>query len=341
MKTKTTMNDELKARIPALVWMGLLWGGVAVAEMELWTSTAGTTLEARFAGLEGDMVLLEAGQGDVRRVRLDLLQPGDQERARRLASAITKAAREDNPDHWLPVWGREPYPDAFAVFQDPAFDFVIRGDGQGILFIKNAHGQTLRPGIRIGQFRIHYRKPGNPRVFPRPVVELTEAPAAPVLNPKDLVLKGVAEDQVRFERRYRYQPGNVQIDFEFSEPRNQRFPALVNMPVQFARTGPRDEDEDLEKRLEVVGTWSMVVHHDRRQTEFNFRDSFERFPENAERIVIRGPWDQRELTLTFTGATPNLQRYPLSPLFRGFGLLSRIGGPQAPGNRMSMTFSVK
>lgn len=94
MKNKTTMNAKLKARILALVWMCLLWGGVAVAEMEIWTSTAGTTLDARFAGLEGDMVVLEAGPGDVRRVRLDLLQPGDQERARRLASAMTEAARE-------------------------------------------------------------------------------------------------------------------------------------------------------------------------------------------------------------------------------------------------------
>lgn len=133
----------------------------------------------------------------------------------------------------------------------------------------------------------------------------------------------------------------MQIDFEFSDPRNQRFPTLVNIPVQVTRTGPLDDDEDLEKRLEVVGTWSMVVHHERRQTVFNFRDSFERFPGNAERIVIRGPWDQRELTLTFSGVTPNLQCYPLNPLHRGFGLLSRIGGAQTPGNRMSMTFSVK
>ncbi len=341
------MKKQIKSKwitsIRIAGWAGVffLWGGLAIAETHTWTSTAGTQLEAKFAGIEGEEVLLEREGGDVLRVRMEQLQSADRERARRLTAERLEAARAENPNLWLPVLGQAPHPNAFAVFEDPAFDFVILGDGQGVLLIKDSDGNILRPGIRLGQFGVIYRQPGKRGMITRRVMEVTEGGDAPVRNPQNLVLKGMLEDEVRFERRYRFQPGGIEIDFELNDPRNLRFPSHVNIPIQFARTGPLDNDPDLEPRLAELSSWTMTVHHERRETVYNYRNSFEGFPRNIDRMVIRGPWGERELTLSFPSLSPSLQRYPLSPLHRGFGLLMRTGGPQPTTNRMSMSFSVK
>lgn len=314
----------------------------ARADMTAWTSVSGAQLEARLVRVEGDLVILQPVEGPEMDIRLDFLIESDQARVRLVAPpADPEADNDEDSKNWLPVWGVDPYPDAFAVYQDPLFDFVILGNGAGRLFIKDDAGNIIRPAIWVGGFGLDHGKPGANRRFGRPVVGVDTPNLRPVRNPQKLILAGTAQDEVTFERTYTYERGSIKAEFRFDDPRNIEFRSSAIAGVRFHRAVPQEMKPDSEEAEALFSQWTTTVHHAAGRTAFNYWQSMQRFPPKITRIVATGPWGSREVTVTYLGVEAAGRVYAGMPLWNGYGFIARTGGPRPSDRRIGLQISVK
>jgi hypothetical protein len=248
---------------------------------------------------------------------------------------------DENSGRWLPVWGVDPYPDAFAVYQDPLFDFVILGKGGGRLFLKDDAGNVVRPPIWVGGFGLDYSKPKTVKRFGRSVIRTDPPNLRPVRNPATLTISGVAEDDVKFERTYTYTRGSIRAEFRFDDPRNIEFRSTGIAGVRFNRMVPQGMQADSEEAKALFTQWTTTVHHAGGRTSFNYWQSVQRFPVKIDKIVVAGPWGSREVTIQYSGAQATGTIYRGMPLWRGFRFAARTGGPRPSDRRMGVQISVK
>lgn len=330
------MSISSALRYSLCLWMLLLGSKGMAAEISTWTSSSGAQVEARFVGIDGDsLVVLEQEDGKQLSIPLHLLSEADQARVQDLIPEEEASEEEDfstkarNP--WLPVFESGPYTGNFVVYDSPLYLFLMDGAGASIFYLKDNAGELVGPSIPMRGFRIHYVAPneskeGKISSFSRPVEKLTGPAVHPMMNPTTFVLNGLFQDQVVFKKTYTFTKTSVAIDFEITDPRDIQYPSRGGETgFKFPASADIANDVEQVERKKILDGWDLSLYpasgsKSSRPVVIPYWEAVQHRPQDIERAVMKGPWGERKLTVTFRGQPGRAGLYQGKSLWEGFSM---------------------
>ncbi len=282
----------------------LMVATVGYAELSVWTSVSGAELEARFVGIENEQVILQPEEGDEAVIRLNLLVPADQARARELQASrdptdadTDDADDDDDGQARLPVLRDGPGEGQHAYYSHAHFDAWVRPNGR--LYI-----HPKEEGERVGRAFF---------VRPRVIETVSGHPSArvydfldyqaPTANPRTVSFKVLArrdDKELTYQVEYTFDQNTICSTIEIVEPRRSdrsfrashsfRFPRVENIPAAMPQTERVQllEPHILRWRSTGGGGWQEENFYDARTLRGRVDDA-----------EISGPWGER--VVNFSG----------------------------------------
>lgn len=287
----------IKSFIFILALIGMM-GGVrcsAQAEVTTWTSASGAQVEARFVGVEGDLVILQPEEGDEVVIRITLLSSADQVRARELATAAgqqVETETEDDSEGGLPALTEGPGRGHHAYYSHAHFDAWVARNGR--LYIHPKHN-----GQRVG--RSFYIRPrvienvgGNPTARFIGFVDSGQ----PAQQPQTVSFTAQAhrrDTDLTYRVEYTFEQNRICVATEIVEPRRSErsFSAWSDVRVGPIENIPAAMPQAERVKLLEPHTLRWRTANDRRWRENNFYDA-KSLRGRVDDAEITGPWGPRK-----------------------------------------------
>ncbi len=330
----SSMNTRMLAA--TLLLVGASW--FARADVTTWTSASGAQVEARFVGMERDQVILQPAAGDEVVIRINLLIPEDQVRARELHGAGAPAAAEDDEDDEddgprLPTLARGPGEGRHAYYEHANFDAWVARSGR--LYI-----HPKENGQRVGR-AFHVRPRPVEQIYGRPSARLEEfvehGPAAQ--QPQTVTYTARArrdEAELTYTVEFTFTGNRICVAAEITAPRRKERDFNAWSTFRFDRVESIPAEMPQAERVKLL-EGNMLRYRSRGGrgwNEQNFYDTTS-LRGQVDRAEISGPWGGR--TITFDGEnrrdgnTTTMWNYSGRPLNDGFSFIHQVDLGQRAG----------
>lgn len=295
------------------------------AELNVWTSVSGTELEARFVGIENEQVILQPVEGDEVVIRLNLLVPTDQIRARELQADLSTAQADadgDDGEARLPTLADGPGRGHHAYYTHAHFDAWVRSNGR--LYI-----HPKENGARVGQ-----------PIFVRQVIfeQVSGQPSArvydfldfnpPTVNPRNVTFEVLAkrdDKELTYTVEYTFEQNRVCASVEIISPRRSDRSFRARNTFRFGRVEEIPADMPQAERIQLLehNVFRWRGGSARGWREDNFYDSLT-LRGSIDDAEITGPWGARVVTFRGenrrSGNRTRVSNYSGRPLNDGYWL---------------------
>lgn len=191
MRTLPTLLAAISLATPALAQL---------SDTLTWTSTAGSSLEAKLLSVEDDELTLLTTAGKRLKLRTSQLDPDSLKQL----DSLTGGETQQN-EGWLPTFTSGPMKGTYAYFQNESYEARVTQRGTVQIFVK-------KDGKRASNRYIHLR-PGlgfvrNKEWLGRPI-ESAEAKLPPSIQPEKVSVNGLARDGVKWQFTYEFEPDRI------------------------------------------------------------------------------------------------------------------------------------
>jgi len=311
------------------------WAPTSEAQPTKWTSASGATVEATIADIQGDVVVLRPVEGDEVSIRINMLVPADQVRAREWQAGRTARGTEvegggEAMSNRLPTLAGTSH---YVIFDAQNFDAVIDHSGE----------MTIHPKVDGKRF-------GESFTFAIPYIryELREDRArwlrpsrfvrwdAPARNPQKISFEATREDPSpgHLSVEYLFEGNQVTAVIHLLETRRSasglsgfsvsRFLPLAMLPPEY----------NVQQRRRAMEGKSLVYKDTRgRSVTPSLFDTGLRV--DMDEVTFHGFWGPRVIRFTgdnrTRGNNTHIWAYPGKPLFEDFRIRHAVEAGARPG----------
>ncbi len=330
-------NQSLRFWVVFLIGIFVVSGARAVAaEPSTWTSVSGATVEAAIVNVQADMVVLQTVDGDEVSIRINMLIPQDQVRAREWQAGRTTGddmasageggeGREDQ----LPTLPDEGH---YAIYQADNFDAVIHRNGIMTVHPK-VDGQRYGESFRFAIPMIQYEdREGSTRVRPTEFVRWD----APARNPQRIAYEATRKEPSpgHLSVEYSFEGNQITAVIQLLEPRRaasglsgfsvSRFTPLIALPPAY----------NVQQRRRALEDHSVVYRDERGRSETpSLLDTDLRAV--MDEVTFKGFWGPRVITISgdnrTRGNSTRIWTYPGKPIHEDFRIRWAVEAGARPG----------
>ncbi len=307
-----------------LLALSLLGGALAgYAELSTWTSGSGFQVNARFVGMDKDQVVLEAEEGRELMIRINLLIPADQVRARKLHA---ESGHDEASDGDLPLLTSGPGRGHHAYYTHQNFDAWVTKNGR--LFI-----HPKENGQRVGRpFQIHHEPVILTDDLRLAILQRITKSGPPAQEPQSITFEALAKRddvEITYKVEYTFKQNMICASSEIIKPR--RSDLLIEARADFQFQGAEDIPAEVpqDERIKLLEKHLLRWRGGdvRRWQEQNFYASTT-FRGPVDEAEISGPWGQRVVKLKGenrrSGNRAAFWTYGGQPLNEGYRFYFRV-----------------
>ncbi len=307
-----------------LLALGLLRGVLAgSAELSTWTSVSGAQVQASFVGIDNDQVVLQPEEGDEVVIRVNLLIPEDQVRARKLHA---EGGEEEADNGGLPLLTRGPGKGHHAYYTHEMFDAWVTKNGRLYIHPKESGKRVGRAFHVCPRVRINVNGSRSARFE-----DFTDYGPA-TQEPQSVTFEALAEYgdvKITCEVEYTFDQNTICASTEIIDPR--RADQLMRAETRFHFSGVEDIPAQMSQSERVKLLEKNVLRWRggdvRRWQEENFYDS-RTLRGQVDEAEISGPWGQRVVGFRGenrrSGNRTSLWNYSGRTLNDGYTFLHRV-----------------
>lgn len=252
-----------------------------------WTSLTGHQIVAELVEIEGENLVLKDQDGAKRVVRLPLLIPADQARAKELnekRKQDTVQTKSASPDR-LPVFTEGPGKGYHAVYKHEKF--IAKMDSKGTITV-----QCLENGEPVGKpLGIYYACDYTLRrkYHTRPVISYDKFPA-PTMTPKLLEYEATLDGDVECCFRYEFVDNTIQLWSWLVDPHEIEPPTRSRMTIRFESTHKFPVDMYVSEQKKTLEPYTLVVNNDKKGIKrYPYGDATQYIEGPAREMFIDGP----------------------------------------------------
>ncbi len=307
-----------------LLALSLLGGALAgYAELNTWTSSSGFQVNARFIDMDNDQVVLQSAEGRELKIRITLLIPADQVRARNL---FAESGPDEASDGDLPLLTRGPGRGHHAYYTHQNFDAWVTKNGR--LFI-----HPKENGQRVGRpFQIQHEPVILTDDHGLAILQRITKSGPPEQEPRSITFEALAKRddvEITYKVEYTFNQNRICASSEIIEPRRSDLLIEARADVQFQ--GAEDIPEEMPRAERVKLLEKHLLRwrggEARRWQELTFYASTT-FSGPVDVAEISGPWGQRVVKLKGenrrSGNRAAFWTYGGQPLNEGYRFYFRV-----------------
>lgn len=305
------------------------------AQSTTWTSASGATVEASIVDVRGDMVVLKPAEGDEVSIRINMLVPADQVRAREWQAGRTARGEEDEEggegsSNRLPTISGTSH---YVIYEAQNFDAVIDRSGEMTIHPKvdgKRFGESFT--FAIPYIRYELREGRTRWLRPSRFVRWD----APARNPQKISFEATREDPSpsHLSVEYLFDANQVTAVIHLLEPRRaasglagfsvSRFLPLAKLPPEY----------NVQQRRRAMEGNSVVYRDPRgRAVTPSLFDTDLRV--DMDEVTFEGFWGPRVIRFTgdnrIRGNNTHIWTYPGKPIFEDFRVRHAVEAGARPG----------
>lgn len=272
-----------------------------------WTSTAGSQIEASVDSIDirRRTVKLKSATGQFYNVGLgqliqedrDLLKKWYEAEQAKAAKLEGTGAVSEAAEGKLSVFSDGPWKNYNMVYEGPLYDAVL--DKNAVLTIyPKSKGERI--GKPLKSYLACYYVKQN-RHHRRGIVSIEEPPAPQHSKRElDIELKGMMEDNVKFEMDFKCEEDRVSIQGYVKDMGKQEFPSFSQSRIYMTPTHKFGQDATLDEIKAAMEDYSLTI----RSTEGSETHPYWKgliSQNNVKDLLVKGPWGGNQMRIEAPG----------------------------------------